>query len=44
MKRITIYINGVKASNYDIAVLLEHSDQIISKKRLKSGNISIKTV
>ena len=43
MKRITIYINGVKASNYDISVLLQHLDQIIEVKTLDSGNISVKT-
>jgi hypothetical protein len=43
MKRITIYINGVKASNYDISVLLEHIDEIIEVKRLDSGNLSVKT-
>ena len=44
MKRTTIYINGTKASMYDISILLEHLDDIISIKRLENGNLSIKTV
>ena len=43
MKRTTIYINGIKASMYDISVLLEHLDEIIDIKRLENGNLSIKT-
>ena len=43
MKRTTIYINGVKASMNDIAVLLQHLDEIIDIKHLDSGNIAIKT-
>ena len=43
MKRITIYINGIKASTNDIAVLLQHLDEIIEVKHLESGNISVKT-
>ena len=44
MKRTIIYINGVKASMYDISVLLENLDEIISVKCLENGNLSIKTV
>lgn len=43
MKHIIIYINGIKASKYDISVLLEHLDDIIEVKRLDNGNLSIKT-
>ena len=43
-KRTIIYINGVKASVYDISVLLEHLNDIVSIKRLDNGNLSIKTV
>ena len=43
MKRITIYINGKKASMYDISVLLQHLDQIIEVKQLDSGSIAVKT-
>ena len=42
-KRTIIYINGIKASMYDISMLLERRDQIISIKRLENGNLSIKT-
>ena len=44
MKRTTIYINGVKASMYDISVLLQHLDDITDIKVLDNGNISVKTV
>lgn len=43
MKRTVIYINGIRASKYDISVLLEHLDDIISVKRLENGNLSVKT-
>lgn len=44
MKNTIIYINGIKASKYDISVLLEHLSDIISIKRLENGNLSVKTV
>lgn len=43
MKRITIYINGKKASMYDISMLLQRLDEIIEVKQLDSGNIAVKT-
>lgn len=43
MKRTTIYINGVKASMHDIAILLQHLDEIIEVKHLDSGNIAVRT-
>lgn len=44
MKRTVIYINGHKASTYDLSMLLERPAEIISVKRLPNGNLSIKTV
>ena len=43
MKRIIIYINGKKASMYDISMLLQHRNEIIEVKKLDSGNIAVKT-
>lgn len=43
MKRTIIYINGKKASMYDLSVLLQHLDDIVSVKRLDNGNIAVKT-
>lgn len=43
MKRTEIYINGKRATKYDIAILLEHLDDIIDMNR-KNGNLYIKTV
>ena len=43
MKRTTIYINGKRASMYDISVLLQHLNEIIEVKQLDSGNIAVKT-
>lgn len=44
MKRTIIYINGHKASIYDLSMLLERTNEIVSVKRLPNGNLSIKTV
>ena len=44
MKHTIIYINGKKATKYDISVLLEHLYDIVEVKRLDNGNLSIKTV
>lgn len=43
MKRTEIYINGKRATKYDIAVLFEHLDEITDMYR-KNGNLYIKTV
>lgn len=44
MKHTVIYINGIKASKYDISVLLENLDDIVEVRRLENGNLSVKTV
>ena len=44
MKRTTIYINGHKASTYDLSMLLEHTEDILEVKRLPNGNLAVKTV
>lgn len=43
MKRITIYINGRRASMEDIADLLKRLDEIIEVKQLDNGNIAVRT-
>lgn len=44
MKRTEIYINGKRATKYDIAVLFEHLDEITDMHRTPNGNLYIKTV
>ena len=42
--KVVIYINGYRASKYDLAILLEHTDEILEVRRLPSGNLAVKTV
>lgn len=42
--KVVIYINGCRASKYDLAMLLERMDEILEVKCLPSGNIAVKTV
>lgn len=42
--KVVIYINGRRASKYDLSMLLERTDEILEVKRLPSGNLAIKTV
>ena len=44
MKKVIVYINGKRASMYDLSMLLERTEEIVSVKRLPNGNLSVKTV
>ena len=44
MKRTEIYINGDKATKYDLAMLLERTYEIKRVYRTKSGNLCVETV
>lgn len=44
MKKTVIYINGRKASKYDISMLLERTEEILEVKRLPNGNLAVKTI